>query len=223
MITVIYFWKIKRSDIGFALFRMAIDRTLLRRGKGVSFAKMLGCGKGETFTPRDADPNRWGCLVVIPERELPALDSSPTIRAWRKRSLSEFRLVLDPIAATGMWSKKKPFTVRTPNEPTEYAGQVVAITRARIKASQTLRFFNSVPPVTTSLHQSPGLIAAIGIGEAPIGLQGTFSLWESAQAIKDFAYKGAAHQKAIAQTSEFNWYAEELFARFAVREVRGAL
>lgn len=202
---------------------MAIDRTLLRRGKGVSFAKMLGCGKGETFTPRDADPNRWGCLVVIPERELPALDSSPTIRAWRKRSLSEFRLVLDPIAATGMWSKKKPFTVRTPNEPTEYAGQVVAITRARIKASQTLRFFNSVPPVTTSLHQSPGLIAAIGIGEAPIGLQGTFSLWESAQAIKDFAYKGAAHQKAIAQTSEFNWYAEELFARFAVREVRGAL
>ena len=223
MITVIYFWKIKRSDIGFALFRMAIDRTLLRRGKGVSFAKMLGCGKGETFTPRDADPNRWGCLVVIPESELAALDSSPTIRAWRKRSLSEFRVVLDPIAATGMWSKKKPFTVRTPNEPTEYAGQVVAITRARIKASQTLRFFNSVPPVTASLHQSPGLIAAIGIGEAPIGLQGTFSLWESAQAIKDFAYKGAAHQKAIAQTSEFNWYAEELFARFAVREVRGAL
>ncbi len=223
MITVIYFWKIKRSDIGFALFRMAIDRTLLRRGKGVSFAKMLGCGKGETFTPRDADPNRWGCLVVIPESELTALDSSPTIRAWRKRSLSEFRVVLDPIAATGLWSKEKPFTVRTPNEPTEYAGQVVAITRARIKASQTMRFFNSVPPVTASLHQSPGLIAAIGIGEAPIGLQGTFSLWESAQAIKDFAYKGAAHQKAIAQTSEFNWYAEELFARFAVREVRGAL
>lgn len=223
MITVIYFWKIKRSDLLFALFRMAIDRTLLRRGKGVRFAKMLGCGKGETFTPRDADPNRWGCLVVIPESELPALDSSPTIRAWRNRSLSEFRVVLEPIAATGMWSKEKPFTPSAPTEPTQYAGQVVAITRARIKASQTLRFFNSVPPVTASLHQSPGLIAAFGIGEAPIGLQGTFSLWESAQAIKDFAYKGTAHQKAIAQTSEFNWYAEELFARFAVRDVRGTL
>jgi hypothetical protein len=220
MITVIYFWRIKRSDITFALFRMAIDRTLLRRGKGVSFAKMLGCGKGETFTPSDADPNRWGCLVVIPEGQLTALDSSPTIRAWRKKSLSEFRVVLDPIAATGMWSKEKPFS---PSAPNDYAGQVVAITRARIKASQTFRFFNSVPPVTASLHQSPGLIAAIGIGEAPIGLQGTFSLWESAQAIKDFAYKGAAHQRAIAQTSEFNWYAEELFARFAVHEVRGTL
>lgn len=220
MITVIYFWKIERKRITFALMRMAIDRNLLRRTKGVTFAKMLGCGKGETFTPTDADPTRWGCLVVIPEGQLTALDSSRTITKWRAKSTSEFRVVLDPIAATGKWSKRSPFT---PTAESEFSGQVVAITRARIKASQTFRFFNSVPPVTASLHQSPGLISAIGIGEAPIGLQGTFSLWESAQAIKDFAYKGAAHQKAIAQTSEFNWYAEELFARFAVREVRGAL
>ena len=220
MITVIYFWKIARVNIPFALFRMAIDRTLLRRTKGVSFAKMLGCGKGETFTPTDADPTRWGCLVVIPENQLAELDGSRTIRAWRKKSVSEFRVVLDPIASTGMWSKQKPFE---PSAPANFQGQVVAITRARIKANQTMRFFKSVPPVTASLHSSPGLISTIGIGEAPIGLQGTFSLWESMQAIKDFAYKGAAHQKAIAQTSEFDWYAEELFARFAVREIRGKI
>ena len=220
MITVIYFWKIERSGIPFALFRMAIDRTLLRRSNGVTFAKMLGCGKGETFTPSDADPIRWGCLVVIPESQLAQLDSSSTITKWRSKSISEFRVVLDPIASTGMWSKQKPFE---PSAPTNFQGQVVAITRARIKVSQTLRFFKSVPPVTASLHSSPGLISAIGIGEAPIGLQGTFSLWESMQAIKDFAYKGAAHQKAIAQTSEFDWYAEELFARFAVREIRGKI
>ena len=220
MITVIYFWQIKRVDIPFALFRMAIDRTLLRRTKGVAFAKMLGCGKGETFTPTDADPTRWGCLVVIPENQLAELDDLRTIRAWRNKSVSEFRVVLDPIASTGIWSKQKPFE---PSASTNFQGQVVAITRARIKASQTMRFFKSVPPVTASLHSSPGLISTIGIGEAPIGLQGTFSLWESMQAIKDFAYKGAAHQKAIAQTSEFDWYAEELFARFAVREIRGKI
>jgi hypothetical protein len=220
MITVIYFWQIERIDIPFALFRMAIDRTFLRRTKGVTFAKMLGCGKGETFTPTDADPTRWGCLLVIPENQLAQLDSSRTIRAWRKKSVSEFRVLLDPIASTGLWSKQKPFE---PSAPANFQGQVVAITRARIKAGQTMRFFKSVPPVTASLHSSPGLISTIGIGEAPIGLQGTFSLWESMQAIKDFAYKGAAHQKAIAQTSEFDWYAEELFARFAVREIRGKI
>jgi hypothetical protein len=220
MITVIYFWKITRVNIPFALFRMAIDRTLLRRSNGVTFAKMLGCGKGETFTPSDADPTRWGCLVVIPESQLAKIDSSRTIRAWRKNCVSEFRVVLDPIAATGMWAKCKPFE---PSAPANFDGQVVAITRARIKANQTLRFFKSVPPVTASLHSSPGLISTIGIGEAPIGLQGTFSLWESMQSIRDFAYKGSAHQKAIAQTAEFDWYAEELFARFAVREIRGTI
>lgn len=220
MITVIYFWKIKQSKILFALLRMAIDRTLLRRTKGVTFAKMLGCGKGETFTPTDADPTRWGCLVVLPLADLPALDQSSTIKIWRANSIKEFRVVLDPISVTGNWSKKAPFAI---SQNVFSDGQIVAITRARIKAKQTLRFFKSVPPVTASLHQSPGLISAIGIGEAPIGLQGTFSLWESSQAIKDFAYKGSAHQKAIAQTAQYDWYAEELFARFAVREVRGTL
>ena len=199
---------------------MAIDRTLLRRTEGVTFAKMLGCGKGETFTPSDADPTRWGCLVVISESEFGSLDSSRTITKWRGKAFSEFRVVVDPIAVTGKWSKEEPFIV---SAKPEFNGQIVAITRARIKASQTVRFFKSVPPVTASLHASPGLISTIGIGEAPIGLQGTFSLWESAQAIRDFAYKGAAHREAIAQTSEFDWYAEELFARFAVREIRGTI
>jgi hypothetical protein len=127
--------------------------------------------------------------------------------------------VLDPISSHGQWASKEPFV----GAVKDWDGQVAAITRARIKWSQNFRFWSSVPPVTVSLKSAPGLVAAIGIGEAPIGLQGTFSLWESAAAIRDFAYKGAAHQKAIADTSAYNWYSEELFARFAVREIRGVL
>ena len=138
---------------------------------------------------------------------------------WRKGSISEFRAVLEPISSHGKWAGKEPFVATAK----DWDGQVVAITRARIKWSQNFRFWSSVPPVTVSLKSAPGLVAAIGIGEAPIGLQGTFSLWESAAAIREFAYKGAAHQKAIADTSAYNWYSEELFARFAVREVRGTL
>ena len=58
LVTVVYFWKIESRNIGFALLRMALDRGGLRRLNGVTFAKMLGTGKGETFTPRDADANR---------------------------------------------------------------------------------------------------------------------------------------------------------------------
>ena len=99
----------------------------------------------------------------------------------------------------------------------------MAITRARIKWHKNFKFWGAVPPVVTDLHNSPGLIAAIGIGEAPLGLQGTLSLWESGAALRDFAYKGQAHQVAIKQTEEINWYSEELFARFEVLTMRGSI
>jgi hypothetical protein len=216
-VTVIYFWKIKPSKVGFALLRMALDRGALRRIKGVSFAKMLGTGKGETFTPRDADANRWGALIVIDGANLEMLDNSKMINRWRVNSISEVRYLLDPISSHGLWAKVNPFAYAT----TQTDGEVIAITRARIKWFQNFRFWRAVPPVTQSLHSSPGLINTIGIGEAPIGLQGTFSHWKTGADLRNFAYKGAAHQVVIAATERHQWYAEELFARFAVRDIRG--
>ena len=219
-VVVAYFWKIEKSALPFALFSMARDRGRLRRSKGVHFAKMLGTGTGENFTPSDADLTRWGALVVIDESQLDSFDNNSVIARWKKRSSSEVRLVLDPIAAHGLWSRSNPFDwSHTPAAD----ANVVAITRARIKWLQNFRFWSAVPPVSIELHSSPGLISAIGIGEAPIGLQGTFSLWENGKALRDFAYKGSAHQGAIEATHRFNWYAEELFSRFAVRHMRGQL
>jgi len=214
---VAYFWTIKPRAIPFALFAMALDRFSLWRSPNVGFFKSLGTGKGETFTPADANSLRWGLIVQV--QDLEAFDQSLVVKRWRKRSVNEFRAVLEPISSHGQWAGKEPFVATAK----DWDGQVVAITRARIKWHQNFRFWRSVPPVTISLKSAPGLLAAIGIGEAPIGLQGTFSLWESSAAIKNFAYKGAAHQKAIADTATYNWYSEELFARFAVREVRGTL
>jgi len=219
LVTVAYFWKISRKQLPFALLRMALDRGALRRFKGVHFAKMLGTGKGETFTPRDADSTRWGAIFTIEEKYLDAIDSSKIIRRWRGNSHSEFRALLDPIASHGQWSKENPFNYSS----SKASGEVIAITRARIATFKNAIFWKAVPPVTKSLHDSPGLIAAIGIGEAPLGLQGTFSYWKSSEDLKEFAYKGSAHQEVIAATSRNNWYREELFARFSVRELRGEI
>jgi len=217
--TVIYFWKIKQSKVGFALLRMALDRQALRRFPGVRFAKMLGTGKGETFTPRDADSTRWGALVVLESAQLNSLDESKLVKRWRKNCLDEVRYLVDPISSHGLWAKTNPFDY----QKSAGEGEVVAITRARIKWAQNFRFWRAVPPVTSSLHASPGLLHTIGIGEAPIGLQGTFSHWRSGADLRNFAYKGAAHLEAIAATERHAWYAEELFARFAVRDIRGSI
>jgi len=214
---VAYFWTIKPSSFPRAIHAMGFDRFRLMLDKNVSFHKSLGTGKGETFTPSDANALQWGLIASVEDIE--KFNNSFVIKRWRRISVSEYRAVLEPISSHGQWAGKEPFVATAK----DWDGAVAAVTRARIKWSQNFRFWRSVPPVTVSLKSAPGLITAIGIGEAPIGLQGTFSLWESAAAIREFAYKGAAHQKAISDTSTYKWYSEELFARFAVLEQRGLI
>ncbi len=219
MITTIYFWRTKKRFIPLAIIFMAINKIQLKRLSGVTFIKLLGTGKGESFTPRDADPVRWGMLLTINKNQIDVLDNSFVIKSWRKICTNEYRVILKPISSHGFWSGKQPFTL----DKFDWNGKIAAVTRARIVWRKNLIFWRAVPPVTESLHQSPGLLNAIGIGEAPIGLQGTFSVWKDAASLRDFAYKGQAHSEAIRATSANRWYSEELFARFAVIEERGML
>jgi hypothetical protein len=209
MNTVLYLFKVKRLHIPFAFLQMAIGRRVARRIPGVTFAKLMGTGTGKTFTPTDADLQQWALLFVADDLEV--VDKSQFIERWKSKSSSFDKYLLDPISSHGKWSKREPFEVTGKKHS---GGPVIAITRARLKWSQSMRFWRSIPPVVLDLHQSPGLRFSIGIGEAPIGLQGTFSLWESADALRDFAYKNAPHRAVIEDTKRFNWYSEELFARF---------
>lgn len=204
---------------------MAFDRRKFRAVAGVTFAKLLGCGTGETFTPSDAALNRWALLLVVESNEIDAaiqsLDSTSLIQKWRQGSLNEYRVILENISSHGYWSSRQPF--RPTNVKHQNEGKVAAITRARLRPSRALTFWSSIPPVVTELSTSKGLLQSFGIGEAPIGLQGTFSIWESSEAIRAFAYESSAHKKAIADTEKLQWYSEELFARFNVLEERGVI
>jgi len=215
----IYFFELPTRKIPRAIFYMGFHHLQLKRFPGIAFYKLLGTGKGETFTPKDANSHRWGLLVVGDEAALSNFDTSSVIRAWRRISHHEYHALLRPLASHGKWSRREPFLA----DAKEWDGQVAAITRARIKWSKNARFWRSVPPVTLSLHSSPGLRSAIGIGEAPLGLQGTYSTWSSSQELRKFAYQSAPHLEVIDKTKEIGWYAEELFARFAIIEERGSL
>jgi hypothetical protein len=58
------------------------------------------------------------------------------------------------------------------------------------------------------------LIYTKGIGEAPLVQMATFSIWESLDALKNFAYTSPEHKEAIRKTRQIDWYKEEMFARF---------
>lgn len=202
-----------------AVVRMATHRPLLRRQPGLQFAKLLGTGDGRTFTVRDADPLHWALLTVWDdERAAAAADTGRVSRSWQRIADETLTVRLRPIAARGQWSRRRPFGDPTPRPTT---GRVASITRARIAPRKALGFWRAVPPVSTDLHRVAGLQLAVGIGEAPVGLQGTFSLWESSAALNEFAHGREPHRDAVRRTATEGWYAEELFARFEVLSVGG--
>ena len=127
---------------------------------------------------------------------------------------------LRPLSARGRWSGREPF-----GRPGggRWEGPVAAVTRARLAVTRSATFWRAVPPVSLDLAGRPGLRLAVGIGEAPVGLQGTFSLWASPGALREFAYGGAAHRAVVERTDRERWYAEELFARFAVEDAAGSV
>lgn len=201
---------------------MATDRQKLKRDHDISFFKLIGTGTGQTFTPRDADPTLWGLIITIPEQALAKFDSGSVVSTWRAFAISEVRYLATPISSHGKWSGQEPFAVDAELSKS-WQGKVLALTRAKIHWSKNLQFWRAVPPVIESLRDCPGVESAIGIGEAPIGLQGTLSIWSDGKALRDFAYKGTAHSTVIRQTLSQGWYSEELFARFALLEVRGSV
>lgn len=213
-------WRVPRSRLLPALGRVALQRFTLRNTRGLHFAKLLGTGSGRTFTPSDADPEHWALLTVFTDTDTAAEFAvrSRQLIAWRRSAVEELYVRMRPLSSTGCWSGRTPFEV---NDQTRWDGPVAAITRARIKFRMSRHFWSAVPPVVTDLTSQPGLMCAFGIGEAPIGLQGTFSLWRSNRSLSQFAYRGSPHRAAIAATEQLDWYAEELFARFAVLDVSG--
>ena len=218
-LVTLHLWNVRPGAVPAALLRMGLDRGRVRRMPGVRFAKLLGTGDGRTFTVRDADPTRWGLLATWARREdATAFESSPVARGWAGLAEHTWRADLLPLVSRGRWSGREPFGNPA---PVRTDGPVAALTRARIVARKASRFWSAVPPVSTDLHDSAGLLAAVGIGEAPVGLQGTFSLWDSPAALNDFAHRREPHVDAIRRTATEGWYAEELFARFEVLSVDG--
>lgn len=218
-VVTMHIWGVPTAAIASATMAMALDRRPLRNYPGLTFAKLLGTGLGRTFTVRDADPRHWAtlCCWSTPEAA-ERFEDSEVVRRWDARSEERARIVMRPLTSRGSWSRKTPFGAPTPQR---WDGRIAAITRARIKTRLWPTFWRAVPPVSADLRQRDGLQVALGIGEAPVGLQGTFSLWRDSHALRDFVYRGEPHQRVMARTAEVGWYAEELFARLAVLSADG--
>ncbi|MFP5320865.1 MAG: spheroidene monooxygenase [Acidimicrobiia bacterium] len=195
-----------------ATARVPVHRRALRREPGLRFGKVLGTGRGRTMTA-SADLRRWAVFATW--------DDEAAARRFVEGSLptrwddadERFDVLLRPLGAHGSWDGVDPIAGAEP--PTgDVDGPVAVLTRATVRVRALPAFLRAVPPVDAHLQGVDGLLAAVGIGELPVGQQATFSLWRDAATVQRFAYRSAEHAEVVRRTRDDDWYGEEWFARF---------
>ncbi|MGB0371320.1 MAG: DUF3291 domain-containing protein [Opitutales bacterium] len=206
--------------IHWALSQMEYAKKPLRATAGLRCFKLMGCGRGEGFNPW---PD-WSayCVLLVWDNEDAAsrfFESSPLWAEFQERTSEIWTFWMGCLRAKGAWSGGNPFEMIDERAATEHTA---VITRATIKLSKLAKFWKYVPESQRRLSDSPGLLFSAGIGEIPIIQMATFSVWNTAEAMKAYAYGNPEHKKAIEMTRSLGWYKEELFSRFAVLKSEGS-
>lgn len=202
-----------RQALG-AMAGLVTRRRALSATPGLRFARQLGTGRGSQMG-LGADLRRWATFAVWEDEE--ALDgfeaTSPIAARWHDQGRETWSVRLAPVSAHGSWTGARPLR-QADLSPDRREGPVAVLTRARIGLRHWPAFYRSVPAVEAHLRTQVDLLAVLGIGEAPVGLQATFSVWRSVSGMDAFAYRGSPHEEVVRRTRSDDWFSEELFARF---------
>jgi heme-degrading monooxygenase HmoA len=193
-----------------ALARLALDRPGLHQVPGLRFFRLLGTGRGTT-TSASVDPRRTAMFAVWDdETALEAFLAHGAIaRRWRSAE-EVYTVRLRALRGHGTW---RGVALLEGLSAGRAGGPVAVLTRADVRLRRWLPFLGAGPAVSNAVQQAPGLLAVVGVGEAPLGRQATFSLWSSAAHVEAFAGH-PAHRRVVERTRAEGWYGEELFARF---------
>ena len=174
---------------------------------------MLGTGAGAGFSLRP-DFSTYALLTVwdTEQCKVKAFDKAAVLQNFFDRSAKQRIYSLSPIHTHGNWSGQSPFEVQKPlgDKP------IGVITRATLNPTRLLEFWRHVPQASRAIKQAKGVGFFKGIGEWPFVQQATFSVWESAEAIRTFAYVSQAHASIVKKTRQRKWYKEDMFNRFEV-------
>lgn len=184
----------------------------------------MGCGKNGSFdiTP---DFNQWVVMIFFD----PLTSNGSGIKIskaidllgsfingwWKLFGIKKHFLLLEPYAGHGTWDGKS-FVSATSGKTEDPDGRIGVLTRATIRLNKLKAFWGAVPNAAEGLNESKGFLFSVGIGEIPFVKQATFSVWSSAEDMKNYAYKRMEHKDVIRRTRKENWYSEEMFLRFKV-------
>lgn len=214
MTTVATFHVIRWKGVLGTAQALAWDRVRFRRTPGLTFLRVLGTGRGSSTAPStEFDRTALFCLFDDESCADAFIDSVQ----HRRYSTESWHVKMRGAGGHGAWRGREiPSLLGTTHHPTAVRsnGPLAMITRADVRPRAWRTFSRNARVVDRELATTDGLLAVLGIGEAPILRLGTFSLWRDVAAIERFAHGHPEHSRVVAQTRREDWYGEEMFARF---------
>lgn len=219
-----------KKYIPFAVLAMALHRLPFWLNKNISFYKLLGCGKNGTFD-KNPDWQQWGILAVKSKETthdnfeqatiIDSLYGSFIYKWFQFFNCETWTILLEPMEGHGKWDNKEPFGQL--NKQSTYNGMIATLTRATIRINKLKAFWQNVASAANEMAGAKGFITSVGIGEMPYIKQATFSIWQSREDMKAFAYQMHQHTAIIQKTRKERWYSEDMFVRFKPLKTFGTI
>lgn len=196
--------------------RIVLGERLLRNVPGLRFAKALGSGQRGGFGLRPS-LSRQGLFALFDGASAAeAFLASPCVAAYRAHAAELCTMQLRATSSRGRWAGQD-IGVSAATRPGE---AVAALTRASIRPLKAHRFWRRSPLTESALEGADGCRLAMGLGEAPLLRQATFSLWRD-QASMDAYARSGEHMQAIVAAQREGWFSESMFVRFAPLRIQG--
>lgn len=223
-VVVIFLFDFKTKHRTWAWFKlMQGSGQLFKSFQGLRFAKVMGSGEGGGFGLRPSSTHQGMILLFDEIEHASQCIKSLEITEYRDKTREFWQGMLLVNSCRGAWdsqnwqSQGADLDTLSHDELTPYTA---SLTRASVKATKALEFWRFSPAAQADLKTAQGCELAVGLGEAPLVRQCTFSIWQNDQSMVNYARQGA-HLKAIAAAQKFDFFSESMFVRMKVLHMFG--
>ncbi|CAN5172713.1 hypothetical protein BH23BAC1_BH23BAC1_38840 [soil metagenome] len=220
-IVTISFFKYKGIKKFWGFAQMQLAKKPISETPGLTFFRLMGSGGGNGFSLKP-DFSVYALITVWKNKNYARNfhKTSKVFRDFKKHSHKWWTLYLTTLKSKGKWDRVNPF-FPVSGSSQEDIFPIAVLTRATISPRHLVNFWKHVPAVSEMVQDQEGIIYSKGIGEYPLFLQATFSIWENKAAMRNYAYQSELHKDIIGKTHKFGWYKEELFSEFKILESEG--
>ena len=203
---------------GWGFSRYILGKRPFQHIAGLQFCKVLGSGLNGGFsTTPSLTKQGFFCVFDTADHAAHFQELSPILKAYQDHAHEFFIATLQAYSSRGSWSG---FSMSCSDPNPQSSGPIASLTRASIRPSKAVQFWKKAKPAEDAIAHASGKILTAGVGEAPYFRQATFTIWDNAHCLEQYAQQGA-HLAAIKAAYGQTYFSESMFTRFRVMSAQG--